>query len=115
MSTDCLFCKIVAGEIPAAIIARRDRALAFRDIDPKAPTHVLVIPTEHYPDAASVAAADPALVGELVALAADVAAEEGIAERGYRLTFNTGQEGGQTVFHCHLHLTGGRAHQWPPG
>ncbi len=116
---DCLFCKIIAGDIPGDIVARTDRAVAFRDIDPKAPTHILVIPLDHQPNAAASAAADPTIVGDLVTLADEVAADEGIAERagggGYRLVLNTGAGAQQTVFHTHLHLLGGRSFSWPPG
>jgi len=113
--TDCLFCRIIAGEIPADVIARSDRALAFRDIDPKAPVHVLVIPTEHYSDVPSVALADASLAGELLALAARVAEQEGVSESGNRLVANTGVEGGQSVAHAHVHVLGGRPLGWPPG
>jgi histidine triad (HIT) family protein len=113
--TDCLFCRIVAGEIPADIVARSDHALAFRDIDPKAPVHVLVIPTEHHDDVPSVAESDPALAAELLALAAQVARQEGVAASGHRLVANTGLEGGQSVGHAHLHVLGGRPLGWPPG
>lgn len=112
---DCLFCQIVAGDIPADIVHRDERILAFRDIAPKAPTHVLVIPVAHSPTIADTAAGDETLVGELVATAAAIAAADGIAESGYRLVFNTGPDAGQTVFHAHLHLLGGRALGWPPG
>ncbi|RMI47181.1 HIT domain-containing protein [Actinomadura harenae] len=111
----CLFCKIVEKEIPAEIVRESDTALAFRDINPQAPTHVLVVPKEHHPNAAELAAASPALLADVVALAAEVAAEEGIDEAGYRIVFNTGAQAGQTVFHVHAHLLGGRALQWPPG
>ena len=114
-STDCLFCKIVSGEIPATVVHRTDRVVAFRDIDPKAPTHILVIPTAHLANAAEVAAHDPPLLGELVTVAADLAAGDEIAESGYRLVLNTGKDGGQTVFHAHVHLLGGRPLSWPPG
>lgn len=113
--TDCLFCRLVAGEIPADIIARSDRALAFRDIEPKAPVHALVIPTAHYADLAAVVADDESLAGEILALAARVAEQEGVVGSGYRLVANTGLEGGQTVFHAHLHVLGGRPLGWPPG
>ncbi|MGH8793791.1 MAG: histidine triad nucleotide-binding protein [Stackebrandtia sp.] len=106
--TDCLFCRIVAGEIPATVVAVSERALAFRDIAPKAPTHVLVIPKTHYDNAAEMAAADPQLAGEMLALAGEVAAKEGVAADGYRLMFNTGAHGGQEVFHAHLHVLGGK-------
>jgi histidine triad (HIT) family protein len=116
---DCLFCKIVAGAIPATIVARTDRVVAFRDINPQAPTHVLLIPVEHRPTAAATADADPAVVGELVAMAGAIARDEGIDEstggHGYRLVFNTGPDSGQEVFHTHLHLLGGRTFTWPPG
>lgn len=116
MSADpgCLFCRIVAGDIPATIVARTDRVVAFRDVSPQAPVHVLVVPTDHFPNVSAAVAADPALVGDLVAQAAAVARAEGIPD-DYRLVFNTGAEAGQTVFHVHLHLLGGRAMSWPPG
>lgn len=110
---ECLFCRLVRGEVPATIVHEDDDLVAFRDINPQAPTHVLVIPRAHHADAASLAAADPAAVGRLVSAAATVAEQEGIS--GYRLVFNTGVEAGQTVFHVHLHLLGGRSMQWPPG
>jgi len=109
---DCLFCKIVSGDIPGDIVFDGERTLAFRDIAPKAPIHILVVPKVHYPDAAAVAAADPALVGELVTTAAEVARSEGVADDGYRMIFNTGADGGQTVFHAHLHLLAGAALPW---
>ncbi len=110
---DCLFCKIVAGEIPADVVHRTETTVAFRDLNAQAPTHVLVVPTSHQPDAASLAAADPAGVGQLVAAAHEVAAAEGL--EGYRMVFNTGAAAGQTVFHVHLHVLGGRDLGWPPG
>jgi histidine triad (HIT) family protein len=110
---DCLFCKIVAGEIPADVVAQSDDALAFRDLDPQAPTHVLVVPRSHYADAASLAEGRPAAVAAMVALAHDVARADGLDD--YRLVFNTGAGAGQTVFHTHLHVLGGRAMTWPPG
>lgn len=113
--TDCLFCRISMGEIPADIVARSDRALAFRDIQPQAPVHVLVIPVDHHADVPSVAEADPALASELLALAAQVARQEGVAESGHRLVANTGLEGGQSVGHAHIHVLGGRPLGWPPG
>ena len=106
--TDCLFCKIVAGDIPAALVAETDRVLAFRDIAPKAPVHVQVIPKEHYATAGELAAADPALTGALVDEAAKVARAEGLDDDGYRLLFNTGRHAGQEVFHVHLHVLGGK-------
>ncbi|MET8837747.1 histidine triad nucleotide-binding protein [Micromonospora chaiyaphumensis] len=107
MGTDCLFCRIVAGEIPATIVRETATTLAFRDIDPKAPTHVLVITKEHYADVATLAQGDPGLAGELLGTAAVVAEEEGLTVDGFRLMFNTGPYGGQEVFHVHAHLLGG--------
>lgn len=113
--TDCLFCKIVSKEIPATVVHETDRVLAFRDLNPQAPTHVLVIPKEHFADAAALAAADDGWADDLLAAAHAVAGQEGIAESGYRLVFNTGPDAGQTVFHVHLHVLGGRRLTWPPG
>jgi histidine triad (HIT) family protein len=113
--TDCLFCRISTGEIPADIVARSDRALAFRDIQPQAPVHVLVIPVDHHADVPSVVEADPSLASEMLALAAQVARQEGVAESGHRLVANTGLEGGQSVGHVHIHVLGGRPLGWPPG
>ena len=113
--SDCLFCKIAAGEIPAEVVADNDDCLAFRDIDPQAPTHVVVIPKRHHPDLAAVAAADPELTARLLATMADVAESEGLADGGYRMVFNTGSGAGQTVFHVHGHVLGGRPLTWPPG
>jgi histidine triad (HIT) family protein len=110
-----LFCGIAAGEIPATLVLEGDRAIAFRDISPQAPTHVLVIPRDHYQDVAALAAADDGLLGEIVAQAHKVAVAEGIDGSGYRIVFNTGREGGQTVGHVHAHLLGGRPMTWPPG
>jgi len=109
----CLFCRIVRGEIPAKIVAETPECVAFRDINPQAPTHVVVVPREHV--ASLDAARDPALVDRLALLAAEIARTEGIAARGYRTVINTNAEAGQTVFHIHLHLLGGRALGWPPG
>ena len=113
--TECLFCAIVAGDIPATRVHETDRILAFRDINPQAPTHVLVIPKAHYPDVAALAAADAALLGEVIDVAQQVAAAEGVAEAGYRVVFNTGVQAGQTVPHVHGHVLGGRSLTWPPG
>ena len=118
--SDCLFCRMVAGEIPADVVHQTDRILAFRDIAPKAPTHVLVIPKEHYATAAALVAADPALLGEVVAGAQAVALQEGLVtdggtEPGYRLVTNTGPQAGQSVHHVHFHVLGGRYMEWPPG
>ncbi len=110
---DCLFCQVVAGEVPAEVVHVTERTVAFRDINPQAPTHVLVVPREHHRDAAALAAADPAASAELVTTAAAVAQAEGYAD--YRLVFNTGAGAGQTVFHTHLHVVAGRDLGWPPG
>jgi histidine triad (HIT) family protein len=111
---DCIFCKIVAGEIPSEVVHRSERSVAFRDTNPQAPTHVLVVPVDHHADAAEIAAADPQAAADLLSVAAAVAEAEGLAG-GYRIVFNTGAEAGQTVFHTHLHLLGGRSMTWPPG
>ena len=113
MPDDCLFCRIVRGEIPAKLVAETEHCVAFRDIDPKAPVHVLVIPREHVPSLDKTD--DPALVGRLALLAAEIARTEGIAERGYRTVLNTNADAGQSVDHIHLHLLGGRKLTWPPG
>ena len=113
--SECLFCRISAGDIPADIVARSERAIAFRDIQPQAPVHVLVIPTEPVADVPSVAESDPALTAEMLALAAQVARQEGVSASGHRLVANTGLEGGQSVGHAHLHVLGGRPLGWPPG
>jgi histidine triad (HIT) family protein len=113
VSADCLFCRIVAGEIPADVVAQSDTALAFRDVNPQAPTHALVVPRTHYADAAALADGEPQTVAELVRVARDVARADGLDE--YRLVLNTGADAGQTVFHTHLHVLGGRAMSWPPG
>lgn len=117
--TDCLFCRMVAGEIPADVVLDTDRALAFRDINPQAPTHVLVIPKEHHATVGECVEADPALLAEVVAGAHAVARQEGLvtdgAEPGYRLVTNTGPAAGQSVHHLHFHVLGGRGLGWPPG
>ena len=112
--SDCLFCRIVAGEIPADVVLSTDEVLAFRDIDPKAPVHVLVVPREHFANIHELAIAAPSLTSSLIAAAADVAESEGVAD-AYRLVFNTGAEVGQSVFHVHGHILGGRDFTWPPG
>jgi len=106
--TDCLFCRIVAGEIPATVVSDSDDVMAFRDINPKAPEHILVIPKTHYDTAAALATADPLLAGKVVAEAGAIAEKLEFADDGYRLMFNTGANGGQEVLHAHLHLLGGR-------
>jgi histidine triad (HIT) family protein len=105
--SDCLFCRIVAGEIPATVVHETGHTLAFRDIAPKAPVHVLVIPKAHHPDLAALAGADPALAGQVLAAAAAVAQAEGLAPDGYRTMFNSGRHAGQEVFHVHAHVLGG--------
>ncbi|MCP2165177.1 histidine triad nucleotide-binding protein [Goodfellowiella coeruleoviolacea] len=105
---DCLFCRIVAGEIPATVVAETDTTVAFRDINPHAPTHVLVVPREHHQDAVELAEQSPGVLADLFTAAGRIAAAEGIAADGYRLLFNTGADAGQTVPHAHLHLLGGR-------
>ena len=112
MTDSCLFCRIVRGEIPAKIVREDEHTVAFRDIDPKAPTHILVIPKEHV--ASLDEATDPTLVGRLSLAAAEIARSEGITD-GYRTVVNTNAAAGQTVFHLHLHLLGGRSLSWPPG
>jgi len=109
----CIFCKIAAGEIPATILKRADGMMAFQDLNPQAPTHLLVIPTDHL--ASLNDARDPQLLGRLLGFARDLARDAGIAQRGYRVVVNTNPDGGQTVFHLHLHLLGGRPMTWPPG
>ena len=112
--TDCLFCKIATGVIPSEFLVETDRVVAFRDIDPQAPTHVLVIPRAHYQDVAALTAEDPALAGEVLGVAAQVAQIEGLVE-GHRIVTNTGVNGGQSVAHVHFHVLGGRGLTWPPG
>jgi histidine triad (HIT) family protein len=113
--TDCLFCGIAAGDIPATVVLESARTIAFRDINPQAPMHVLVIPREHYANLAEVAEAGDGLLDEIAAQAALVAGKEGVAESGYRVVFNTGPDAGQTVAHAHAHVLGGRSLGWPPG
>jgi histidine triad (HIT) family protein len=110
----CIFCRIVAGELPATIVAQTDRSVAFRDLDPKAPTHVLVVPRRHVPNVAALAAYADELA-DVIATASQVASDEGVADSGYRLVFNTGPDAQQTVFHVHGHVLAGRAFTWPPG
>jgi Diadenosine tetraphosphate (Ap4A) hydrolase and other HIT family hydrolases len=113
MAGNCLFCKIVEGEIPAKIIAETPDAIAFKDISPEAPVHVLIVPRFHVDSLAS--AKNEAVLGHLLMFAAQVAEREGIAESGYRTVINTRKDGGQTVDHLHLHVLGGRHMAWPPG
>ena len=112
---NCLFCRIVAGEIPSTRVSEDDLAIAIRDIAPRAPTHVLILPREHIPSAADLTDADATLIGRIFAMAADIARSEGIGEGGYRIVTNVGAWGGQTVDHLHFHLMGGRPFTWPPG
>ena len=112
---DCLFCKIARREIPAALVYEDERVIAFSDINPQAPTHVLVVPKRHIATLNDLGTEDDRLVGELVRRAAAIAAERGLAPGGYRTVFNTNRDAGQTVFHIHLHLLGGRGMAWPPG
>ena len=114
-ATDCLFCRILAKEIPADVVAETDRTLAFRDINPQMPTHVLVIPKTHVENATTVTAEHGADLAEMLETAAEVARIDRIAERGYRLVFNVGDDSGNTVPHLHLHVLGGRRMGWPPG
>lgn len=113
MADDCLFCRIVRGEIPAKLVAEDEHSVAFRDITPQAPVHILIIPREHV--ASLNQATDAAMLGRLLLMAADLARKEGISESGYRTVVNTNAAAGQTVFHVHLHLLGGRSMHWPPG
>lgn len=111
---DCLFCKIVSGDIDAEVVHESPTTVAFRDLDPQAPTHVLVVPRSHYANAAELAAGEPETAAHLFDAAASIAAREGLGA-GYRLVFNTGAQAHQTVFHAHMHVLGGRAMTWPPG
>ena len=113
--SDCLFCAIVAGDIPADVVHSDAFAVAFRDINPQAPVHVLVIPRAHHVDAAALGTTDPALAGHLLQVAGLVAEQEGVADSGYRIVTNTGEEAGQSVRHIHFHVLGGRGLSWPPG
>lgn len=114
--TDCIFCRIASGDIPAKIAKKSPEAVAFYDLNPQAPTHLLVIPTRHYVAVRDAKGAEgQALLGKLLAFAAEVASEQGLDTGGYRIVTNTGSDGGQSVFHLHLHLLGGRRLAWPPG
>jgi histidine triad (HIT) family protein len=113
MEPDCLFCRIVAGEIPAQIVASDDDCVAFRDINPQAPTHILIVPRRHVRSLDDLD--DPGLIGTAMRTAAELARREGIVEDGYRTVINTNAGAGQTVFHLHVHLLGGRRFAWPPG
>ena len=111
----CLFCRIIAGEIPSNRVAEDESVVAIRDIAPRAPTHVLVMPRDHIPSAADLTDTDSPIVGRIFAMAAEIARSEGIADNGYRIATNIGAWGGQTVDHLHFHLMGGRRFDWPPG
>ena len=113
--SDCLFCRIIRREIPGSIVYEDDRLLAFNDINPQAPMHVLIVPKRHIDSLNALAAGDDALVGEMVRRAAALAREKGYGDRGFRTLFNTNAEAGQTVFHIHLHVLAGRPLHWPPG
>lgn len=114
-SSDCLFCKIAGGEIPATLVHQDDRLVAFRDVNPQAPTHILIIPREHITSLEGASDAHADLLGAMLLTARDLARGEGMARDGYRAVVNVGADGGQTVHHLHLHLLGGRAFDWPPG
>ena len=113
LDPNCLFCSIITGDIPADIVFQNENVVAFNDIDPKAPTHVLIIPTIHVENAGALAKLSPTITADLFIAATQIAAERGLS--GYRTVFNTGAEAGQSVFHAHLHLLGGRSLAWPPG
>ena len=113
--TDCLFCKIINRDIPGSIVYEDERVLAFRDINPQAPTHILVVPKRHIASLNDLSVEDDQIVGELVRRAAIIAKERGVSASGFRAVFNTNRDAGQTVFHIHLHLLGGRSMAWPPG
>jgi histidine triad (HIT) family protein len=115
VASDCLFCRIIAGEIPSTRVHEDDEIIAFRDIAPRAPTHILVIPRRHIASAADLTEADGPMLGRLFAATAQIARDQGITEGGYRIVTNVGTWGGQTVDHLHLHLMGGRPFVWPPG
>ncbi|MCH7613709.1 MAG: histidine triad nucleotide-binding protein [Candidatus Marinimicrobia bacterium] len=112
---NCLFCKIIAGEIPSDKVYENEHVFAFRDIDPKAPTHILIVPKEHIATTNDLDESHKSIVGEIVLTAKQLADDEGIAESGYRTVFNCNKDGGQAVYHIHLHLLGGRQMNWPPG
>ncbi len=115
MSKDCLFCKIAAGEIGGPLLYQDEHVTAFRDINPQAPTHILIIPNKHIASLNEAAAEDQAILGQLSLIATKLARDEGVADKGYRLVTNTGSDGGQAVFHIHVHLLAGRQMTWPPG
>ncbi|MBV9173252.1 MAG: histidine triad nucleotide-binding protein [Chloroflexi bacterium] len=112
---DCIFCKIVGGQIPAGVVYQDERATAFRDLNPQAPVHILVVPKEHIANTTTLSPENDATVGALVRVAHAVAQQEGVAETGYRLVVNTGRDANNTVAHLHIHVLGGRSLGWPPG
>jgi histidine triad (HIT) family protein len=113
--TDCLFCRIATGQVPASVVYEDERLIAFNDINPQAPTHVLLIPRRHIATLNDLGPEDDGLIGEMTRRAAAIAVERGISAKGFRTVFNVNQDAGQTVFHIHLHLIGGRRLGWPPG
>tara|TARA_Y100001970_G_scaffold282238_1_gene394657 strand:- start:211 stop:558 length:348 start_codon:yes stop_codon:yes gene_type:complete len=115
MPKDCLFCKIISGEIPSTEVYRDEEIFAFEDIDPAAPTHILVIPIRHFQDISSATIEDREILGKLLLVANKIAEDKGLTQDGFRYVINTGAYGGQTVFHLHLHILGGRGLGWPPG
>ena len=115
MPSDCLFCRIIAGELPAAQVYADDSVVAIRDVAPQAPTHILLLSRKHIASVREIGAADHDLIGKIFAVGAELATREGIAADGYRLVVNVGRNGGQTVDHLHVHLLGGRPMAWPPG
>jgi len=115
MPDNCLFCKIIAGSIPATIVHKDEHVTAFRDINPQAPIHILILPNRHLASVAEAQANDAGLLGTLLLAGKQLAEKEGLVQNGYRLVINTGEDGGQTVAHLHVHLLGGRRMTWPPG
>lgn len=115
MKKECLFCRILAKELPAKIVHEDEQAVAFEDINPQAPTHILIVSRKHLPGLNDATAEDAALLGHLQLVAAQLAKKRGIAESGYRIVLNTGRGAGQSIFHVHVHLLGGRGMRWPPG
>jgi histidine triad (HIT) family protein len=113
--TNCIFCRIASGDIPTNVVYQDDQVVAFRDLNPQAPTHVLVVPRRHVATLNDLGETDAELVGRMYLAARQIAADEGVAERGYRTVFNCNAEAGQSVFHLHLHVLGGRPMGWPPG
>ncbi len=113
--SDCLFCKIIEGEIPADIVFENDDALAFRDVNPQAPTHILIIPRKHISTVNDLTEEHELIMGRLFSVAKTIAAQEGVSEDGYRMVVNCNEKAGQTVFHIHMHLLAGRSMSWPPG